>query len=127
MRTLLVAGVVLATVGAIPSRAVARRCGDAPADASAVAAVRTQVASHCHCAKSATHGRYVRCAARVAARAVHDGLLRMECKGRIVKCAAKSTCGRPDEVTCEMPTTTSSTTTTLPTEPCGDGTCDPDE
>jgi hypothetical protein len=77
-------------------------CGDNPGDDAAVAAARAQVATDCSCAGSPTHGAYVACAATVARdRAQSDPpLLPKNCRGAVVKCAAKSTCGKPGFVTC---------------------------
>ena len=74
-------------------------------DPAAVAATRaaadqacTSMAMGCSTAKS--HGEYVSCVAHQAKAAVKAGTLPKQCKGTVVKCAAKSTCGKPGFVTC---------------------------
>lgn len=54
------------------------------------------------CASAATHGQYVSCVARVA-KTNSTGLspyLAKACRGKVVKCAAKSTTGKTGGVTC---------------------------
>jgi len=75
-------------------------CGDDPGDAVKVAAARAQVEQDCHCATAANHGDFVRCAADVARQRARDRTLPPACKGRVKKCAARSTCGKPGFVTC---------------------------
>ena len=74
-------------------------------DPAAVAATRaaadqacTSMAMGCSTAKS--HGEYVSCVAHQAKAAVKAGTLPKQCKGTVVKCVAKSTCGKPGFVTC---------------------------
>jgi hypothetical protein len=72
------------------------KCDPAGADAADVAAARAAVALNCNCAGAANHGAYVSCAAGQA----KATLVNQSCKGAVVKCAAKSTCGKPNFVTC---------------------------
>jgi len=65
-----------------------------------VAAVRAAAGQQCDCAGAANHGEYVRCVAGVANEAVAQGMLQPTCRGGIVRCAARSTCGRDGFVTC---------------------------
>jgi hypothetical protein len=74
----------------------AQRCDPTGADAADVAAARAAVAAQCDCATAATHGAYVRCARDAAAAA----LANRRCKGTVVRCAGRSTCGRPGAVAC---------------------------
>jgi hypothetical protein len=74
-------------------------CGDRSGDRQAVAAIRA-AAGACDCATTAGHGAYVRCVAAVANGAVRDGRLRARCRAAVVRCAARSTCGRSSAVTC---------------------------
>jgi hypothetical protein len=79
------------------------KCGDAAGDTAAVQAARTDVENNCHCATAANHGAFVKCAAgRANFLASDDGgnVLPKNCKGAVKKCAAKSTCGKPDAKTC---------------------------
>jgi len=65
-------------------------------DQTDVANARAAVAANCDCAGAASHGAYVRCAAQQA----NATLVNKSCAGAVKKCAAKSTCGRLDAVTC---------------------------
>jgi len=53
------------------------------------------------CSEASNHGRYVSCVAHVVKRTVSPG-----CRGKAVRCAARSTCGKAGFVTCEIPTDT---------------------
>ena len=80
---------------ALPARSDAR-CDAAGADAADVAAARKAVADNCDCASAENHGAYVSCASTQA----KATLTNTSCRGAVVKCAAKSTCGKPGFVTC---------------------------
>ena len=75
-------------------------CGDQATDAQAVADTRAAAASECDCAAAASHASYVACVVRVANTAARRGTLRPQCRTAVVRCAARSTCGRPGDVTC---------------------------
>jgi hypothetical protein len=72
------------------------KCDPAGADAADVAAARAAVAANCDCATAANHGSYVSCASAQA----KSVLVNKSCRGSVVKCAARSTCGKPGFVTC---------------------------
>ena len=76
------------------------RCYERPGDVCEVAAARATVASECDCAGAPDHGTHVRCAAAVADATVAEGRLAGACRKEVVRCASKSTCGRPDRTTC---------------------------
>jgi plastocyanin len=69
-------------------------------DAQAVTGARAQVDAQCPCASAASHGAYVRCAARVLSKAVKGRTLPAACKVGIRQCVARSTCGRSGFVAC---------------------------
>lgn len=71
-------------------------CGD-PA---ALSAVRALVAEQCDCAHAVSPRVYMRCVAAVVKTAVSGGTLPASCASSVLRCAAKSTCGRPGAVTC---------------------------
>lgn len=48
------------------------------------------------------HGSYVRCVAHVVNTLARDGVIPTNCKGRIRRCAARSTCGKEGFVTCTV-------------------------
>lgn len=91
----LVVAMALSAV-AISARPSAARCDAQGADAVDVAAARAAVALNCDCTGSANHGAYVSCASQQAQLV----LVNKSCKGAVVKCAAKSTCGKAGFVTC---------------------------
>jgi hypothetical protein len=95
----IVAGIFMTGLVANVSPALAR-CGDTAGDEQKVADARTAVAGTCNCATATSHGAYVSCAAGVAKQRADDNLLPRNCKGAVVKCAAKSTCGKAGFVTC---------------------------
>ena len=77
-------------------------CGSMPGDEQAVINARATAAGACNCATAVNHGAYVKCVAGVANQ-LSSGTnpsLPKNCKGAVKKCAAHSTCGKPDEVTC---------------------------
>src|SRR5881628_1923139 len=82
-----------------PRDAKADSCGSEPNDATEVAAARA-AAEQCDCAGSRNHGQYVKCVAGVANDAVGHWQLRQACRAGVIRCAARSTCGRPDFFTC---------------------------
>jgi hypothetical protein len=74
-------------------------------DPAAVAAARAAADAACDatdtgCATAARHGEYVSCIARQAKAAVKAGTLPKSCRGDVVRCAARSTCGKSGAVAC---------------------------
>ena len=69
-------------------------------------AAQAAIDAACPCEDASNHGRYVRCVIRAAKENVPK-----ECRGAVVRCAARSTCGRDDDAvicrpsagTCEHP------------------------
>src|SRR5262245_16702655 len=84
-RLVLLVGVLTATL--LSGRTAAAMCLDPDA--------RAAVRSGCDCAAATDHGSYVRCARLIAQAMVPPG-----CVGDVVRCAARSTCGKADAVTC---------------------------
>jgi hypothetical protein len=74
-------------------------------------AVQSRVATECPCESATNHGRYVSCVAHIVNQLAHDGTIPTNCKGKVTRCAAKSTCGKDGFVTCHIPTDTCDTTT----------------
>jgi hypothetical protein len=79
--------------------------GSAPGDARALAAVQASAEVTCPCAafdggSGHTHADYVQCVRGVVATAIHTGALRARCRGRGVRDAETSTCGRAGAVVC---------------------------
>ena len=72
------------------------KCDPTGADAADFAAARRAIAENCDCTGAANHGAYVSCAAGQATAT----LVNKSCHGQVVKCAARSTCGKPGFVAC---------------------------
>jgi len=64
-------------------------------DLAAVAATRARVAQQCDCANAVTDGQYKKCALGVANTDVTNLVLPRKCRKVVIKCAARSICGRP--------------------------------
>jgi hypothetical protein len=75
-------------------------CGSDAGDNQKVIDARDAAAVACNCATATNHGVYVSCVAGVAKDRAHNNLLPKNCTGKVKKCAAKSTCGKPGFVTC---------------------------
>src|SRR5262245_63283613 len=86
----------LSVLVAWPAPAFARCDPTTEPDKSDVANARAAVADNCSCAGAASRGEYVRCATQQA----ESVLVNRGCRGRVKKCASKSTCGKPGSVTC---------------------------
>lgn len=87
--------VLTLTVALLLSPAAAFGACASPEELAQVAATRALAEERCVCATALTHGEYVRCVSRVANEEVTHGRLDRTCRRPVVKCAAKSTCGRP--------------------------------
>jgi hypothetical protein len=97
----LVLGLLAVSISVLsPDRSDAR-CGDNIGDDAAVAATRAEVETACPCGSFTTKRAYVACARGVADMAVAADTLPAQCKQEVLRCARKSTCGRPaGAVTC---------------------------
>jgi hypothetical protein len=96
MKTTLLA-MVMVTVAAAGGRAAPVDCEPARC------AVQATIAANCPCAAD-NHGRYVSCVAHAVKQAAADGTIPINCKGKVVRCAARSTCGKDGFVVCQIPT-----------------------
>ena len=101
----------LATVALMGVTALASAQTD-PCEA-ARCAVQTQLAQ-CPCSSdgSTNHGQYVSCVAHVVNQLAKDKTIPNNCKGKIRRCSARSTCGKPGFVTCQVPQLGTCDTTT---------------
>jgi hypothetical protein len=91
------AHVTSAIVGALlllaqPAGVMAQDC-----DAERCAA-EAAIAAACPCDDAENHGAYVSCVADAA-----EGLVSEECRGAVVRCAARSACGKEGAVACLRP------------------------
>jgi len=99
-------GIFAVIVGAVLSLAATQAVG-APVDCEpARCAVQQALADSCSCDTATNHGRYVSCVAHVLKQLRDDGVIPKECKGKIQRCAARSTCGKAGFVTCQIPVDT---------------------
>ena len=89
--TLMLGGLVLTT-----PRAYAKCDASDPVTAADIAAARAAVKLNCPCDGFKNHGQYVKCATGQA----KGTLVNQSCTGAVVKCAARSTCGKPGFLAC---------------------------
>ena len=73
--------------------------------------VQSTVDESCPCDAAASHGSYLKCVAAVLGQLANQAAIPRPCVGRIIRCAARSTCGKPGAVTCQMPESTCDTAT----------------
>jgi len=95
-------GFVAAILLALPAAPVAAQVDCEAARCAVQAAVNTA----CLCDQATNHGRYVSCVAHVVKDLSSQSLVPTNCKGKVKRCAARSTCGKPGFVTCTVPTDT---------------------
>ncbi|HEV7735309.1 MAG TPA: hypothetical protein VGR62_24265 [Candidatus Binatia bacterium] len=86
----------LAAMLLVLASSVHAACDPAAADAPDVATARGAIAANCDCATATSPATYKRCA-KDTARAT---LANLGCLSTVVRCAAKSTCGRPGAAVC---------------------------
>src|SRR5207253_7156785 len=65
-------------------------------------ALRATIDATCGCDSATNHGAHLRCVAHALRRLAGDGLLARRCKGAVRR-AARSACGRPCSVACDVP------------------------
>jgi len=58
------------------------------------------VNSKCDCGTAGNHGKYVSCVAHTVNALKQCGILVPKCKGKVTRCAARSTCGKEGFLTC---------------------------
>ncbi len=71
-------------------------------DLDAVENARAVVAAACDCSGAQSHAKYVKCAKQVIRAAIKGATLQRQCKGSIMKCEARSTCGSKSKICCVM-------------------------
>ena len=59
-----------------------------------------EITDRCSCEQARNHGQYVKCVGRVIREITSDGAVPKTCRGKLVRCAARSTCGKEGFVTC---------------------------
>jgi hypothetical protein len=94
-------GFVSVVLLTLPARFVAAGVDCEPARC----AVQAAVDAACPCDAATNHGKHVSCVAHVVKDLSRQGLVPTNCKGKVKRCAARSTCGKkPGFVTCTVPT-----------------------
>jgi len=95
MKRLILALVVAAGVAMLASTARAQCSG------TDFNSVRDSILAACPC--TGNHGQYVSCLTRAVRDAVRNNQLDVRCKGKVVRCGARSTCGHKSGfVTCSQ-------------------------
>jgi len=96
MRSLIIAFMLAAGIGLAGSQVRAAECSGPE-----FRAVRDSILQGCPC--TGNHGAHVSCVAHAVKQAVADGDLDVSCKGKVVRCGARSTCGHKlGFVTCSI-------------------------
>jgi len=67
-------------------------------------AVQSTIDQECNCTTASNHGRYVSCVAHVVRRLTAESTVPNTCRGKVTRCAARSTCGKTGFVACHIPT-----------------------
>jgi len=62
--------------------------------------VADRIANQCPCDGAVSHRSHVQCVSRVARDLVRSKALPSACKGAVVRCASRSTCGKPEAAAC---------------------------
>src|SRR5215468_1606630 len=95
----------LITAGLVMGGLASLAAAAAPDCEPARCAAQSAILSNCPSCDDPTinHGRYVSCVAHEIKKLVDSGVVPKNCKGKVVRCAAKSTCGKPGFVTCRVP------------------------
>ena len=94
MKRVLPIGLLLGLLVAVAPAFAAAPC-ISPEDLAAVAAARAKVKDRCSCTGAISHSAYVRCVATVANEEMVAQRLPRACRKVVVKCGAKSVCGKP--------------------------------
>jgi len=74
------------------------KCDDDDPSGALRAAARADVKANCNCATATNHGEYVHCSKDRLKN--NNPSLPRSCRGKVQKCAAKSTCGKPGFIIC---------------------------
>ena len=59
-----------------------------------------QVDAECSCSQARNHGQYVKCVGKIIRQLTSEHPEFKNCRGKLVRCAARSTCGKEGFVTC---------------------------
>ncbi len=102
MRHAIRTAVLAAAVGALTAGSGwAAKCGEQPGELAALAAVRADIeANDCPCAQFVSHSAYVGCVRNAVFLRILSGELPAACRKDAIRCASKSSCGRPQLAPC---------------------------
>src|SRR6185503_10967777 len=89
-------GIVLLLQGAAGAVCSSDKC----TDLTAIENVRAVVSAACDCSGAESHKKYVKCAKEIVNGAIADATLQPTCKKPVLKCEARSTCGKPKSKIC---------------------------
>src|SRR5262245_12086922 len=98
-------------VGLLAWCAIGGQAAAAPPDCEAARCAVQSDLAECPCdlgvpggtAAATNHGHYVSCVAHAVNGLAKDKTIPNNCKGKIRRCAARSTCGKPGAVVCLIP------------------------
>ena len=62
-----------------------------------------EITGTCSCEDIRNHGQYVKCVGGVVRKLTKENPEFKNCRGKMIRCAARSTCGKPGFVTCNAP------------------------
>ncbi len=99
----LVAALAIPAAGTPGNHGKGKGGGPGPVDCEAARCAMQDAIANCPCDTATNHGSYVHCVVRAVKDAARAHTIANRCKGKIVRCAAHSSCGKPDKVTCIMP------------------------
>ena len=89
-------GIVFLLQGAAGAVCSSDKC----TDLTAIENVRAVVSAACDCSGAESHKKYVKCAKEIVNGAIADATLQPTCKKPVLKCEARSTCGKPKSKIC---------------------------
>jgi len=95
LSTLAVAAAFTLMATAVRAQDTALTCEDARC------IFQQEVTANCSCEEAGNHGQYVKCVGRIVRALTADNSEFKSCRGKIIRCAARSTCGKKEGfVTC---------------------------
>ena len=101
----------LAMAAAIALMATGARAQDTLTCEDARCIFQQEVTANCSCEEARNHGQYVKCVGRVVRALTAANPEFKNCRGKIIRCAARSTCGKEGFVTCNRNVTGTCDTT----------------
>lgn len=90
---------VLAAIVFVPALVLAQETGEMSCE-EARCLFQQEITDNCSCDDARNHGQYVKCVGQIIRSLSRAGNIPKRCKGKLVRCAARSTCGKEGFVTC---------------------------